>query len=400
MSAPINLNNHIKIAVFYFLVVTVLGVFMRLFQVVDVPFDYKNILHAHSHVALLGWVYIALTSLIFKLFLSEKQIRKKYKLLFWSTQISIIGMLIAFPITGYALGSIFFSSLFLINSYFFVGLFLKNVSQKQKQTNSYKLIKTALWFLVLSSIGPWALGIIMNTLGNSSSWYRNAIYFFLHFQYNGWFVVALFGIFFNILEKINFTFSEKAFSWFYKLFISGSIFTFFLSVLWMKPHPVFYVLAGIGGVLQLAAFVILIKQLVINKYVLKENLHKTERTLLLLVALLFLVKLFFQCLGAIPVIATLVSTNMDFVIAYLHWIFLGIVTISLFVFLSIFKILKLTKANSLIYFLAFVLTEGLLFYKGIVVWQGFSLMGNYYLLLFLASSLFLIAIAGLLKSVK
>lgn len=115
MSAPINLNNHIKIAVFYFLVVTVLGVFMRLFQVVDVPFDYKNILHAHSHVALLGWVYIALTSLIFKLFLSEKQIRKKYKLLFWSTQISIIGMLIAFPITGYALGSIFFSSLFLIN---------------------------------------------------------------------------------------------------------------------------------------------------------------------------------------------------------------------------------------------------------------------------------------------
>lgn len=257
-----------------------------------------------------------------------------------------------------------------------------------------------MWFLVLSSIGPWALGIIMNTLGNSSSWYRNAIYFFLHFQYNGWFVVALFGIFFNILEKINFTFSEKAFSWFYKLFISGSIFTFFLSVLWMKPHPVFYVLAGIGGVLQLAAFVILIKQLVINKYVLKENLHKTERTLLLLVALLFLVKLFFQCLGAIPVIATLVSTNMDFVIAYLHWIFLGIVTISLFVFLSIFKILKLTKANSLIYFLAFVLTEGLLFYKGIVVWQGFSLMGNYYLLLFLASSLFLIAIAGLLKSVK
>ncbi len=391
-----NLKLHIKIAVGYFFIVALLGVFMRMFQVVDISFNYKNILHAHSHIALLGWVYTALTTLIYKLFLSKKQLEKKYRMLFWSTQISIIGMLLTFLFTGYALISIIFSTLFLLNSYGFIWLFLKHTTSEQKQLNSYKIIRASLWFMVLSSVGPWVLGVIMNTLGSTSPWYRNAIYFYLHFQYNGWFLVAIIGILFSFFEKYSLSISKKQFILFYHLFISGVFLTFFLSVLWMKPNTFFYVFSGIGGIFQLVAFGVLGKMAFQNSNLLKSNLSKFEEYLLKTVGVLFIAKLLFQLLGAFPSIAEIISINIDFVIGYLHWIFLGVVSISLFMFLKHFKLMKLSKMSFSSYLIAFFLTEGLLFYKGIIVWKGFYLADNYYLLLFLASTVFLAAIIGML----
>lgn len=391
-----NLKIHIKIALAYFFIVALLGVFMRMFHVVDIEFNYKNILHAHSHIALLGWIYTAITTLIYQLFLSDKQIDTSYKRLFWSTQISILGMLFTFPFTGYALFSIFFSTYFLLNTYVFVWLFLKHSSIEQKKTNSYKIIRVALWFMVLSSIGPWALGIIMNTLGSTSPWYRNAIYFYLHFQYNGWFIVALIGILFAVFERYSIPFPKKLFQLFIRLFISGVILTFFLSILWMKPGLGFYILAGIGSIFQITAVGILGKQLKIHKEQLKESLSKMEGILLKTAGLLFIAKLFFQLIGSIPGISEMISNNIDIVIAYIHWIFLGIVTISLFAFLHHFKLFKISKRVYLIYLIAFILTESLLFYKGMVIWLNGALVENYYLFLSIASTLFLIAITGLL----
>ena len=391
-----NLKAHIKIALGYFFIVALLGVFMRMFQVVDIDFNYKNILHAHSHVALLGWIYTAITTLIYQLFLSKKQIETSYKRLFWSTQISILGMMFTFPFTGYALLSIFFSTYFLINSYFFVSLFLKHTSLEQKKTNSYQLVRASLWFMLLSSLGPWALGIIMNTLGSTSPWYRNAIYFYLHFQYNAWFLVALLGVLFAVFEKNSWTISKKVFQQFFSLFMSGVVLTFFLSILWMKPNAVFYVLAGIGCILQMIAIRILWENINLYKVELKESLSKMEGFLLKTAGLLFVAKLVFQFVGSFPVLSEMISNNLDIVIGYIHWIFLGIITISIIAFLQHFKLIIISKKVFFLYLIAFILTESLLFYKGMIVWLNMPLLENYYLLLFLASTLFLIAILGLL----
>jgi len=387
-----NLKLHIKIALGYFFIVALLGVFMRMFQVVDFEFNYKNILHAHSHVALLGWIYTAITTLIYKFYLSEKSVDKRYKALFWSTQVTIIGMLLTFPFIGYALFSIVFSTLFLIASYFFVWFFLKHTSSTQKETNSYKFIRASLWFMVLSSLGPWVLGVIMNTLGSTSSWYRNAIYFYLHFQYNGWFIVALFGILFFIFEKYSIQLAKKTFKQFLWLLNTGVILTFFLSILWMKPHLVFYILGGLGGIFQLIAFGILLRIILQNKEILLSSFSKFEGLLLKTVGILFLLKLIIQILGAIPFIAAVVSTNMDFVIGYLHWVFLGLITISLFVFLNHVKLLVISKRTYTLYLTAFILTEVLIFYKGVIAWLGGSLFDDYFTYLFIASALFLIPI--------
>ncbi len=393
-----NLKTHIKIALGYFFIVTLLGVLMRMFQVVDISINYKYILHTHSHIALLGWIYTALITLIYRFYLTEKFVDKKYKVIFWSTQATVIGMLLTFPFIGYALFSIVFSTLFLIASYFFVWFYLKHSSSTQKETKSYKLIRTALWFMVLSSLGPWVLGVIMNTLGSTSSWYRNAIYFYLHFQYNGWFIVALFGMLFFVFEKLSIYINKKTFNQFIWLLNAGVILTFFLSVLWMKPHTVFYVLAGLGGLFQVLAFGILIKNILQNKEIIKTTFSKIEGVLLKTVAVLFLIKLIIQILGAIPNIAHIVSTNMDFVIGYLHWVFLGIISISLFAFLHHFKLIVISKKTYAIYLIAFFLTETLIFYKGTIAWLGGSIFNNYFTFLFLASALLLIPIFELIFS--
>lgn len=391
------LKTHIKIAFAYFFIIALLGVLLRLFQIANISINYKYILHAHSHIALLGWIYTGITTLIYKLYLGDKHIDKKYKVLFWSTQVTIVGMLLTFPFIGYALFSIIFSTLFLFVSYWFFRLFLKYSSTEQKKTYSYKLIRTALWFMVLSSIGPWTLGIIMNTLGSTSSWYRNAIYFYLHFQYNGWFIVALFGILFFIFEKYSIRIPKKTFNTFFLLFILGVVLTFFLSVLWMKPDPVFYILAGVGGLFQIIAFGVLIRKIIQKKGALKTSLSKIEGILLKTVTLLIIVKLIFQILGAFPIIAKIISSNIDFVIGYLHLVFLGVVSISVFAFLNHFKLLVISKNTYSIFLIGFILTESLLIYKGSTIWLGYPLLNNYYSFLAVASVLFFLSIAILFK---
>ena len=385
-----SLKTHIHIAIGYFLIIGALGLSLRMFQIIDIPADYRFIVHTHSHIALLGWVYTALTTIIYLVFLNDKPILKKYKRIFWFTQITIIGMMLSFPFTGYALFSILFSTLFLIASYWFTYFFLKHTTPVQKQKHSYKLVRIALWYMVISSLGPWALGGIMTTLGSSSPWYRNAIYFFLHFQYNGWFIVALCGLLFVILEKHKLAFSKKEFQRFFRLLNTGVIFTFFLSLLWMKPHPIFYVIAALGGILQLIAFGILIRRINIQRTKLNE-LPKTVVWLLKISTLFLIVKLVCQLLGALPKVAQIVSSNIDFVISYIHWIFLGVVSLALLSFLRYFNCINLSKKTYLLYLTGFLLTEALIFYKGMVIWLGGSLITSYNQLLTLSSSILVVS---------
>ena len=138
-------------------------------------------------------------------------------------------MLCSFPFQGYALFSIVFSTLFLLASYWFTWFFLKHTPVALKKTNSYKCMRISLWYLVISSLGPWALGAIMNTLGAQSIWYRLAIYFYLHFLYNGWMLLALVGIVFYIFEQHKIIVSKKAFRNFFWSLNLGVLLSFFLS---------------------------------------------------------------------------------------------------------------------------------------------------------------------------
>ncbi|GAB2764694.1 hypothetical protein [Salinimicrobium soli] len=383
----INLKAHTRIALGYFFLVGLLGLFLRSFFVTAIPANYRYVVHAHSHIALLGWVYIALTTLIYKLYFPEGEKAKTYRRIFWFTQITLLGMLFTFPFTGYALYSITFSTLFLFASYLFTWFVLKRTSEEVRNTYSFRLIKAALWYLVFSSVGPWALGGVMATLGKDSIWYNMAIYFYLHFQYNAWFIFALCGILFYFLEKRVLLPKKRVFDRFFYLLNTGVILSFFLSVLWVKPHWIFYVLAGSGAIIQLLAFADLFKILRNFWQDRRFDFPSFVKLLLLISGILLAGKILLQLLSAIPYFADLAFSFPDFVIGYLHWTFLGVVSLSLFAFLWLARLYKVPKMAFWIYFAGFVLSEAFIFYKGISVWAGIPVFAEYFVVLVAVSSL-------------
>jgi len=249
--------------------------------------------------------------------------------------------------------------------------------------------------MVISSLGPWALGGIMNTLGSNSHWYKNAIYFYLHFQYNGWFIFSLFGIFFIMLHHLKIVIPKKNVITLFKLLFSSCILTFFLSVLWMKPHAAFYLLGGVGAILQFIALVLLIKLLRRIQDQLKEKLTFFLYSILKFVLVLFSIKVILQLLTSTPFFAEIVLKTIDVVIGYLHLVFLGIVSLSLIAFLSYFKLLKVPRLWLRIYIIGFILSELLIFYKGLTILIPFYLIEHYYQYLILVSFLMPIGLFGI-----
>jgi len=146
------------------------------------------------------------------------------------------------------------------------------------------------------------------------------------------------------------------------------------------------------------SFGILLREIIRHKSKIKIAILNIEIVLLKTVAVFFIVKLLSQTLGAIPHFSELISVNIDFVISYLHWVFLGVISISLFAFLHHFKLLSIYKRPFVLYLIGFFLTEALLVYKGIVVWKGLLLFPHYFTFLFIASTVLLVAIVWILMS--
>lgn len=391
----ITLKQQFFNSLFHLIVTAVLGFFLRLEATpfnLDIPTQYRYIVHTHSHIALLGWVYLGLSTCIVYFFVEQSKIKKHYLKIFWSTQACIIGMLIFFPIQGYAMFSIIFSTVFLIVSYVFFGFILKHSNSKLTSRKSFLLIQHALFYMVLSSIGPWALGGIMSTLGSQSIWYKFAIYFYLHFQYNAWFVLAALGLLVFLLEQSKVTIENKSFSTFIILYHIGIVGTFFLSCLWVSSHWSLYVLSNLGSLSLWIGLYYLRKSFKkqFSEFYLK--LTKQSRFILKFLAFVFLVKLLMQTLTGIPYFAELASVNLDLVIGYLHWFFLGFVTLFLLFLASYLKWIKLSNLSLSLYISAFILTEFLIFYRAGIVAFRWSYLQNLNIYLTLASSIFSLAI--------
>lgn len=362
-----------------------MGLFLRSLHILNIGVDYRYIVHGHSHIALLGWVYLALITLFHKIFLNEKENTKRYRQIFWFTQITLVGMLCTFPFQGYTFLSITFSTLFLFASYWYVCFFIKNTPKNLKDSNWYKYILIALFYNVISTLGPWALGIVMATLGKASVWYKISIYFYLHFQYNGWMLVALLGILIAILEKKGIHLSRNQNKYFFYSVNFGVIFTFFLSILWVAPIKVLYLLNGLGVVLQLFAFLLLLRWFSENKMLLKGSFSNLQVLIGKIVLVILGLKIVLQLITSIPYFANLAFSIVEFTIGYLHLTFLGVVSMSLFLFFDYFKLVRVNFKVFYVYLLGFILTEALIFYKGSMIWLKNTVFNGYYFSLIAAS---------------
>jgi hypothetical protein len=387
-------KNWILFSLFNFFIAALMGLILRGAFVWEIGWlDYRNMMHGHSHVAMLGWVYLALYSLIWYRFIPKrKRIKPIYSRLFWFTQMTVVGMMISFPLQGYAAVSISFSSLHILSSYVFCYRVWKD--HKTKVPEVGLLLKTALGLLAVSTIGVWILGPLAISGGRSSTLYQLAIQFYLHFQFHGWFTFAVLALLLDALTQ-GFTLKEKQFKWFYSMLITSTILTYGLVLAWGYGGIFTLIINGMGLVFQLLALILFFRLIRESnrKYSLKASSMVSAFYRFGLIS--WVLKICIQSAVLVPSVAVVSFTIRSFMIGFIHLTMLGFV--SGLVFGLLFGSGALAENRSgfagMVTFIAgFALTELLLFVQGLSYWFQRGQVPAYYEMIFGFSTLLPIGI--------
>lgn len=373
-------------------VIALLGLLLRWMLVAPVVgLNYKYLLHAHSHAALLGWLYPVLFIALLHAYLPpEVRNKKVYFRQFWLSQAAVLGMLLSFPVQGYAAVSITFSTAHILLSYWFILRFWKDAREQRTNSGvhglSFLFIKAALFFLALSSLGPWAMGPIMATGHSGTALYYNAIYFYLHFLYNGWFTFAVLGLLFWLLEKYDISFNTKYGLLFFRLMFWSCLPAYLLSVLWVKPDAIVYFVGGLAALAQVLALGLLLGLLWPVRRQLYRLFSGWGRAILILAGTAFILKTLMQFSTAFPYMADLAYNLRFFIIGYLHLVLIGFVSFFMFAWLAQQGWVSFSRSISRwgmgVFILAFIVTEALLFGQGLYLWLASGAIPKYNELLF------------------
>ncbi len=360
---------------FNLLIVAAAGLILRAFRVVHVPvLHYHNFMEAHSHFAFGGWGFMAMFLAFCFAFGSHLKDRKAYKYIFFAVLFSVWGMFLSFPFRGYAPVSTIFSTLYIWVTYWFAYCFYKDTKAYRKQL-SLKFARAALFFLVFSSIGPYVMGVLMALGYRYEPKAMNAIYFYLHFQYNGWLIFGILALLFKWIENKKIYIQKKKGLLFFRLLFWSCIPAVLLSFLWANPWGIVFVIAGLAALTQLYALLPFFQVIYASRKEIGRKMKPFVQYIATGILVLFVIKYLFQALGAIPSIAFWTSSSRHVIIAYLHLALLGVITFSLLTYyfeVGIISLNLITRWGMCLFIIGFVLTEIILFAQG-----GLGLLESY-----------------------
>ena len=364
-----NSRKWLQVSLFNLSLIALLGTVMRYKIAWSLPWiNQKNFLHAHSHFAFAGWITQALMTLLVT-YLFEKGDKlafTKYRPVLYANLVTAYGMLVTFPFMGYALLSIIFSTLSIFASYWFAIQYWISLNGLPEKTTAHRWFKAAVVFNAISSLGAFSLAYMLATKNIHPNKYLASVYFFLHFQYNGWFFFACMGLLSNKLRQYGAGgFLLKRVYW---LFLIACVPAYFLSALWLPIPRLIYVLVVIAVFLQLAGWLITLR--LINKSLpqIRNSLSPFARLLLVLCGIALTIKLLLQAGSVIPSLSQLAFGFRPVVIGYLHLVLLGIISLFIIAYSIAFRLVpvnKTTKAGIIIFVCGIIINEILLMLQGI-----------------------------------
>lgn len=374
----------------FFILTALTGIWMRVYQLSPMAWiDYDHILHAHSHVALLGWIFIGVF-IIFLTLYKKTGAKKQAFIILLALFISSLLMFFAFLYQGYGLYSIALSTIHIFVEYW-AGIFIVKHLKKQRMPKSAKcFIIGGVIALFISSIGPYALAIISATGGKNLVWYDMSVYFYLHFQYNGWLTLMLIGLFIAILAERKIAMNESLLRHAFWTYFIAIFPGYLLSALWADLGITVQVIATIGIIGQSIGVVLVI--LAFKDAFIQARTEFSGLTwwMLLLTFALLLIKSTME-LGMIhPGLAELVNTTRSVIIGYLHLTLLGFISMFILVQYQMQGIAKVDRYciySFIIFFTGFVLNEMLLFLDALGQWTKFFTIPHFNEGLLLASIL-------------
>ena len=368
----INNKFWLKISIINLLLVAVLGLLMRYKIGFEFPFlDQKHLQHSHSHFVFSGWISHTLMVLMIgflekRINITDTQFIKKYNFLLIANLICSYGMLISFILQGYGLISILFSTFSIVIACVFTYLYFKDLKLISEEDLSKNWFKASLFFNVLSSLGTFALAYMMVSKNIQQNEYLSSIYFYLHFQYNGWFFFACMGLLISFLQlkKAENLFFNKTF-W---LFFVSCIPAYFLSTLWLKLPTWIYVLTLLSALVQTITWFKFLYVIIKLKNNFLEKYPLVLRYILFFVGVALSLKFILQLGYTIPALSQLAFGFRPIVIAYLHLVLLAIISLFLLFYIYANQFLTFNKQikNGIITFsVGVLLNEIILAIQGI-----------------------------------
>jgi hypothetical protein len=362
----------LKISLINLLIVAIIGVLMRYKIGFEFPYlNQKSLQLSHSNFAFSGWIsqtlMVLMVSFINKRIQNiEHRFTKKYNTILGANLICAYGMLVFFILQGYGVFSLFFSTLSLLVSYLFAYYFIRDLKQIPKQDLSKNWFKAALFFNVISSLGTLALAYMMASKNIYQEEYLASIYYYLHFQYNGWFFFSCMGLLFAFL---NLNASENPFyDKTFKLFFISCIPAYFLSTLWMNLPIWLYVITIIAAVVQVYTWFRFLSIVIKYKKEYLENFPYFLSYILLFIGLVLSIKFLLQLGITIPALSQLAFGFRPIVIAYLHLVLLAFVTLFLLFYIyatHLIHINKSIKIGIIIFAVSVLFNEIILAIQGI-----------------------------------
>jgi hypothetical protein len=288
--------------------------------------NYLYLLDVHSHFAFGGWVTLALLFLMVTELLPKTSNEKPiYQWLFGGIVLGSFGILFTMPFNDKSFLAAFFSFLFILITYIFSWTFLKDIKKTRLNKTVRLLGVSAIVCLVLSSAGPITIAWLQAIKSLNGVLYQEALYIYLHLQYNGFFTLSVFALLFHKLYPIIPKRTQKDL-YLFSVLICISIFpSLFLSFLWQNPNFLFRIVAMTGSFLVFVSVAWFISP-AYRTLKFSRLAVPSVRYILLVAITAFVLKMLLQSLTIFPLVGNAVFGDRPVIIGFLHLVFLGFVS--------------------------------------------------------------------------
>ncbi len=394
------LRKWMVLSFFSLFLVALLGVLMRYKIGFSLPLlNQKNLQHAHSHFAFGGW--ITQTLFLFLLHSLGDKIDKKrirlYNYLLMTNWMIALGMLVAFAVQGYAFYSILFSSLSIVISFVFARLFWKDAKHHPNKVG-IEWFRYSLIFMVISTLGTLSLMYMMVSKSLEQHTYLASVYWYLHFQYNGWFFFACMGLLFSHFGNLHSYFTANRLA--LRLLAVSCLPAYGLSVLWLDLPIWIVIVIAIAASVQAMGWFLLLFDGYKSKVIKSENITPPIKWLLIIIIAAGSVKFGLQLASTVPAVSQLAFGFRPIVIAYLHLVLLAFISLLLIAYSFMTEIAKMNKTafiGIVIFVVGILFNELLLGLQGVLS-LSYIVVPHINLFLFLASLLLIVGSIILLIS--
>ena len=186
----------------------------------------------------------------------------------------------------------------------------------------------AMMSLVVSSAGPFTLAYMLASHSANTLLYKDAIYTYLHLQYNGFFTLAVFALFFN-LTGAGLSYKAQKNAERFAIALSVTVLpTLALSYLWHFEILIVRAIA-IAGCGCLVVTLVTFFTMMRSSAGFLKTLNPFARAIGLLSMIAFALKTTIQIGIIFPSVGNEVFGDRPIIIGYLHLVMLGFVTLYL-----------------------------------------------------------------------